>query len=168
MGGQGELLLLVIMYSVILFLPRVFLFCEGLELSSLVPLGSGDIERRIIGVNNTINKAVIAGHHVLEVISDKDHSDIQLDILGCLSLLVGLFRGLAVRIKEEGLEGHLALGDEVGLGLGSVHAVGGGPVALVVLSLLNLIRLPLPDGLDTQDILVASHGGVLAACLGAP
>jgi hypothetical protein len=40
---------------------------------------------------------------------------VQLDNLGWLSVLVELFRGLAVGIKDEGLEGHLALGEDVDL-----------------------------------------------------
>ena len=156
---QGELLVVVIVYSFILSVVGIVSFCEGLELSSLVPLGSGDIERRIIGFSNTLDKVVIAGHHVRAVISDRDPSDGQLDNLGCLSMLVELLGGLAVGIKEEGLEGHPALGDVVDLGHGSDHVVSRGPVELVVLSLLVLIRLPHPEGLDTLDHLVAGHAG---------
>jgi hypothetical protein len=49
-----------------------------------------------------------------------------------------LFRRLAVGNKEELPKGQRTLGDEVGLSRGAT---------LVVLSLLNLIRLPGPDGL---------------------
>ena len=80
MDGQGELLVLVIMYSVILSDTSVFLRCDGLELSSLILLESVDIERKIIGVNNA-----------LDVIIEGDPSDVQLDMLSCLSVLVELF-----------------------------------------------------------------------------
>jgi hypothetical protein len=101
---------------------------------------------------NTLDKAEIAGHHVLEVISDEDPSDVQVDILSCLSVLVELFSGLAVGNEEEGLDGHLTIGDDVGLGLGSVLVLGDGLVELVVLTLLDIVSLPGPDGLVTLDL----------------
>ena len=51
--------------------------------------------------------------------------------------------GLGVGDEEKRLEGDLALGDEVGLG----HGAGDRFVELVILILLNVIRLPGPDGL---------------------
>jgi hypothetical protein len=90
-------------------------------LSSLYPLGSGDIERRIIGFSNTPDKVAIDGCHVREVIGDEDPSEVHLEHLGCWSMLVELSRGLAVGIKEDGLEGHPVLGGVVDLGHGSDH-----------------------------------------------
>ena len=55
--------------------------------------------------------------------------------------------GLGVGDEEKRLEGDLALGDEVGLGHGAVLVLGDGFVELVILILLNVIRLPGPDGL---------------------
>ena len=71
---------------------------------------SGDIERKTL---DTLDKAEIAGHHVLEVISGENHPDVQLDVLSCMSVLVELFRRLAVGNEEEGPDGHLSLGDKV-------------------------------------------------------
>ena len=56
-------------------------------------------------------------------------------------------RRLGVGDEEKRLEGDLALGDEVGLGHGAVLVLGDGFVELVILILLNVIRLPGPDGL---------------------
>ena len=72
----------------------LIVFPSDLQELVLLECFSGDIERKIIGVNNTLDKAEIAGHHVLEVVSDEDPSDVQLDILSCLFVLVGLFRRL--------------------------------------------------------------------------
>ena len=55
--------------------------------------------------------------------------------------------GLGVGDEEKRLEGDLVLGDEVGLGHGAVLVLGDGFVELVILILLNVIRLPGPDGL---------------------
>ena len=74
-------------------------------------------------------------------------------------MLVELSRGLAVGIKEEGLEGHPILGNVVDLGHGSDHVVSRGLVELVILSLLVFIRLSHPEGLDTLDHLVVGHVG---------
>ena len=115
--------------------------------------------RRVIGSHNPLEKVVVAGHHVREVIGDEDPSDVRLDHLGCLSVFLELSRVLVVGIKDEGLEGHPVLGDVVDLGHGSDHVVSRGPVELVVFSLLVLIRLPHPEGLDTLDHLVAGHAG---------
>ena len=103
---------------------------------------SRDIERKIIGVNNTLDKAEMAGHHVLEVISAENPPDVQLDVLSCMSVLVELFRRLAVGNEEEGPEGHLSLGDKVCLGHGAALVLGDELIELVVLPLLDLIRLP--------------------------
>ena len=81
---------------------------------------SGDIRREIIGFNNTLDKAEIAGHHVLEVISAENPPDVQLDVLSWMSVLVELFKRLAVGNEEEGPEGHLSLGDKVCLGHGQL------------------------------------------------
>ena len=97
-----------------------------------------------IGVNNTLDKAEIAGHHVLEVISGENHPDVQLDVLSCMSVLVELFRRLAVGNEEEGPEGHLSLGDKVCLGHGAALVLGDELIDLVVIPLLDLIRLPGP------------------------
>ena len=55
--------------------------------------------------------------------------------------------GLGVGDEEKRLEGDLARGDAVGLGHGAVLVLGDGFVELVILILLNVIRLPGPDGL---------------------
>jgi hypothetical protein len=107
--------------------------------------------RKIIRVTITLDKAEIAGHHILEVISNEDPSDVQLDILS-LSVVVELFSRLAVGNEDEGLEGHLTLGDDVGLGLGSGLVLGDGLVELVELTMLNIVSLPGPDGLVTLDL----------------
>eukprot|EP00091_Calanus_sinicus_P022381 TRINITY_DN7070_c0_g1_i7.p1 TRINITY_DN7070_c0_g1~~TRINITY_DN7070_c0_g1_i7.p1 ORF type:complete len:120 (+),score=24.65 TRINITY_DN7070_c0_g1_i7:657-1016(+) len=52
--------------------------------------------------------------------------DIQFDVLSSLSVLVELFKRLAVWDNEEGLEGDLALSDEVCLGHGAVLVLGDG------------------------------------------
>ena len=77
-GGvrQVEFLVVVIVYTCIMSVIRIFSFCGGLELSSLVSLGTGDVERRIIGFSNTLDNIVISGHCVCEVIGDEDPPDV--------------------------------------------------------------------------------------------
>ena len=44
---------------------------------------SGDIQWKIIRVNNNLDKTEVVGHHILEIVTDEDTSDIHLDILWC-------------------------------------------------------------------------------------
>ena len=56
---------------------------DNLEQFVLLKGLSRDIQWKIIRVDNTLDKTEIVGHHVLEIVSDEDTSDIELDILCC-------------------------------------------------------------------------------------
>ena len=88
------------------------------------------------------DKAEIARHLVLGVISGEDPSDVPLDILIYLFGFVELCSRLAAWKDEEGLEDHLPLHNDVGLVLESVLVLGDGYVELVVILLLDNIGLP--------------------------
>ena len=49
-----------------------------------------DVERKIVAVDDTLDKVEIVGHHVLEVIGDEDPPDVELDLV--LAGLLGINR----------------------------------------------------------------------------
>ena len=66
-----------------------------------------DVERKIVAVDDTLDKVEIVGHHVLEVIGDEDPPDVELDLVLLLAVLVEALAGLVVGDKQKRLEGDL-------------------------------------------------------------
>ena len=116
------------------------------------------IERKVIRVNHTSDKVQVAWHHVLEVVSDEDTSDIQLDVVRESAILVEGLIGLGNWDKEERLEGDFTLSNKVGLSQGPICVLSDALVELVVLPRADFTWLSGPDGLGLVDQLPVPSG----------
>ncbi|MPC09886.1 hypothetical protein E2C01_002503 [Portunus trituberculatus] len=102
----------------------------------------------------------LCGDAHLEVVGDEDTTHIQLDVVGACAVLVEGLAGLHFWDKQQGLEGHLTLGNEVSLGQRILGVLAQRLVEFVVLFVLNLRWLPGPDGLGII------HQSPVPCCLG--
>merc|ERR1712100_160048 len=163
LGGLGRvgsllllafLLLLLLLVALLLLLRHLADHLEGLGdkllLDDTENLGglehlAGDIQWKVLGIDDTLNEGQPPWHEVFELISDEDTTDIELDV-GRLGLaLEEVIWGL-LWDEEDRLELDLTFSGEVHLGERLLGILGNGGVETVVLVLLDVTRGAGPDG----------------------
>ncbi|CAH0377059.1 unnamed protein product, partial [Pelagomonas calceolata] len=154
--GLVELLVLVLVLRDLVeeldgLLDQILL--DDLEDLVLLQRLARDVEREVLGINNTLDKRQELGHEVLAVVHDEDAAHVQLDVVELL-LVAALehVEGRAARHEEHRAELELALDREVldrGVVLPVVRErlVEGG-----VLLLRHLVGLAHPDGLLAVEV----------------
>jgi len=73
---------------------------------------TGDVEGKILGIDDTLDEVEVFGDEVLAVVHDEDSSNVELDVV---ALLLGFeeVEGSTLRDEEDGLEFELTLDGEV-------------------------------------------------------
>merc|ERR1719498_92680 len=107
---------------------------------------AGDVERKILGIDDTLDKGEVLGDDVLAVVHDEDAAHVQLDVVRLL-LAVEHVEGGALGDEEHGLELELTLDGEVLHRELLLPVVGEGLVEGGVLIIGDLLGGAHPDGL---------------------
>jgi hypothetical protein len=128
-----------------------YLCIQYLNEFTLLESFSGDVQGQIVRVNYSPDESQVVGHHLMEVISDKYTSDVELDVVSTGSVSVETFRGLDFRDEEECLEGHFSLCNEMGLGQRLRAILCNALVELIILRVLNIVWFASPNGLGVID-----------------
>lgn len=129
------------------------------DLHDLVLLESltGQVEGKILRVDNTLDKAEPLGDEVGGIVSDEDAADVELDVvLGLLGLEE--IEGSALGDEEDGAELKLTLDGEVLDSEVVLPVVGEGLVEGSVLLLGDVLRVAGPDGLLLVELLLLDLG----------
>merc|ERR1719515_68600 len=107
---------------------------------------TGDVERKVLGVDDTLDETEPLGDDVLAVVHDEDAAHVQLDVVRLL-LAVKHVEGRALGHEEHALERELALDGEVLHREVVLPVVGEGLVEGGVLVAGDLVGGAHPDGL---------------------
>merc|ERR1719463_498778 len=107
---------------------------------------TGDVERKVLGVDDTLDETEPLGDDVLAVVHDEDAAHVQLDVVRLL-LAVEHVKGRALGHEEHALELELALDGEVLHREVVLPVVGEGLVEGGVLVAGDLVGGAHPDGL---------------------
>ena len=136
---------------------------DDLENLVLLQRLTRDVERQILGVDDTLDEVEVLGDEVLAVVHDEDAADVELDVV---ALLLGLeeVEGCALGDVEDGLELELTLDGEVLDGKVLLPVVGQALVEGGVLLGGDLGGVARPDGLGLVELLVLD--GLLLDLLG--
>ena len=113
---------------------------------------TGDVQGKILGVDDTLDEGEPLGDDVLAVIHDEDTADVQLDVVTLLLAFEHVERGAAGG-EEERLELELTLDGEVLDGKVVLPVVGDGLVEGTVLLGGDVIGLAHPEGLLLVELL---------------
>ena len=115
---------------------------------------TGDVEGKVLGIDDALDEGEPLGHDVLAVVHDEDAADVELDLV---ELLLGTalehVEGGALGAEEDGAELELALDGEVLDGGVLLPVVGEGLVEGSVLVLGDVVGLAHPDGLHGVEVL---------------
>jgi hypothetical protein len=112
---------------------------------------TGDVERKIFRVNNTLDEAEVFRDEVLAVIHDEHAADVELDVvLLLLTTIEHVHRG-ALGGEEERFEGKLTFDREVLDGKVVFPVVGHGLVEGAVLFILDFLGVTSPEGLGLVE-----------------
>ena len=127
------------------------LLLDDLEELVLLEGFTGNVEGKIIGVDNALHKGQVLGHHVFEVIGDEDTSDVHLDEVDLLAVVGEHVLGGLLGDEEDGLKGDLSLSGEVAASHGVLAVLAEALVERVVLVVFDLSGLAGPQGLGVVD-----------------
>mmetsp|Transcript_25524 Transcript_25524/g.54467 ORF Transcript_25524/g.54467 Transcript_25524/m.54467 type:complete len:382 (-) Transcript_25524:911-2056(-) len=119
-----------------------------------------DIQRKIVGIDDSLDELQPTGHQVLERIVDKDTLDVQPDVARVfVEHVLGQLKGEHARNVQNGLALDLSLQHEMG-GLHGFVVTGfeGGFVKFLVFLCFDLTRRTQPDGFLVVDGFVALDG----------
>merc|ERR1712072_1032913 len=111
---------------------------------------TGDVERKVLGVNNALDEGEELGDKLLAVVGDEHTTHVQLDVGALLGWLEHV-EGSTLGHKQDRLELKLALNLEVLHSEALLPVVGDVLVEGGVLLLGDVIRVPHPDGLLLVD-----------------
>ena len=124
------------------------------DLQDLVVLEilSADVEREVLGVDDTSNEAEVLGDQFLAVVHDEDSPDVELDVV---FLLLGLkhVEGSAFGDEDDGFELESSFDGELLDGEMVLPVVGQAFVEVGVVFLGDLFGLLHPDGLVLVELL---------------
>ena len=115
---------------------------------------TGDVEGKVLGIDDALDEGEPLGHDVLAVVHDENATDVELDLV---ALLLGTalehVEGGALGAEEDGAELELTLDGEVLDGSVLLPVVGEGLVEGSVLVLGDVVGLAHPDGLHGVEVL---------------
>ena len=115
---------------------------------------AGDVEGKVLGVDDALDEGEPLGHDVLAVVHDEDTADVELDLV---ELLLGTalehVEGGALGAEEDGAELELTLDGEVLDGGVLLPVVGEGLVEGGIFVLGDVVGLAHPDGLHGVEVL---------------
>ena len=124
------------------------------DLQDLVVLEilSADVEREVLGVDDTSNEAEVLGDQFLAVVHDEDSPDVELDVV---FLLLGLkhVEGSAFGDEDDGFELESSFDGELLDGEMVLPVVGQAFVEVGIVFLGDLFGLLHPDGLVLVELL---------------
>ena len=115
---------------------------------------TGDVEGKVLGIDDALDEGEPLGHDVLAVVHDENATDVKLDLV---ELLLGTalehVEGSALGAEEDGAELELTLDGEVLDGGVLLPVVGEGLVEGGILVLGDVVGLAHPDGLHGVEVL---------------
>lgn len=159
----GELLPKVIISLLIHLLQHVQnlsdqLLLDDLEEFVLLEVFTGDVQRKIIGINKTTNEGQVLREHVLEVISDEDTTDVQLDVLNGLAVVLESILRSLLWHEEDRLESDFSFSNKVDVAQWKIVVLGDALVELVVFFVSDIAGLSHPNWLQAVNLLPVPDG----------
>lgn len=76
---------------------------------------SGNVQRKIVRINDAFYESKVFRHHLLKIVRDKDAAHVQFDVVCMFAVIVEHTTGGSLWDKQDGSECDFSFGNEVNL-----------------------------------------------------